>query len=335
VTGSGARVTYIVGTAAGGMRRHVAMLADGCTQARLRVAVLDLAPIRRLRRQIADVDVVHAHGMRAGALAALARRRRRPALVVTVHNGPPATPWAAAVYRVLERIVARRADVVLCVSADLEARMRRRRAREVRHAIVPAPAAEVQSTRAPAGSRPVILGVGRLTRQKGFDLLLEAAGYWRGRQPEPQVVIAGSGPLAAPLASQARGLGIDVVFLGERHDVPALLSAAAVFVLPSRWEGQPLVLQEALRAGRPIVAADVGGVRAVAGKAALLGPAEDPAWLAAAVERLLDDSDLSARLAAAAVARAAELPTPADAINQVLGLYQRLLALSGTGAGRT
>jgi glycosyltransferase involved in cell wall biosynthesis len=324
VTSSAARVAYIVGTAAGGMRRHVAMLADGCTQRGLRVTVLDLAPIRRLRRQIADVDVVHAHGIRAGALAALARKRRRPALVVTVHNGPPRTPWAAAVYRVLERIVARRADVVLCVSADLEARMRRRRAKEIEHAIVPAPVADGETGRAAAGSRPVILGVGRLTTQKGFDLLIEAAGHWRGRQPEPQVVIAGTGPLAAALASQARGLGIDVMFLGQRDDVPTLLSAAAVFVLPSRWEGQPLVLQEALRAGRPIVAADVGGVRALAGKAALLVPAENPAMLALAVERVLDDGDLSARLAVAAAARAAELPTPADAVAQVIDLYQRI-----------
>jgi len=236
----------------------------------------------------------------------------------------------------LERIVARRADAVLCVSADLSARMRALGARDVGRAVVPAPAREepgpADGGRAPnlAGA-PVVFAAGRLTRQKGFDVLLEAAARWRTRHPEPVVLVAGTGPLAGELTRQARDLAVAAEFLGYRDDVPTLLAAADVFVLPSRWEGQPLVLQEALAAGRPVVAADVGGVSELAGDAVLLVPAADPAALAAAVLRVLDDPELAASLGAAAAARAAALPGETDAVAAVLALYQRL---SGRSARR-
>jgi glycosyltransferase involved in cell wall biosynthesis len=301
----------------------------------------DAAAVRRLRTALrrAAPSVVHAHGLRAGALAALALRPypgsswpggRPPALVVTVHNAPPAASSSAAVYYALERLVARRADVVLCVSADLVARMGRLGAREVGRALVPAPTED--PARSPAGpaadlgqdGRPVVLAAGRMTPQKGLDTLVAAAVRWRSRRPEPLLAVAGSGPLATALARQAAEFGLDVRFLGWRDDVPALLAAADVFVLPSRWEGQPLVLQEALRAGRPVVAADVGGVREVTADAALLVSPGDPQALAAAVLRVLDDAELAAGLAKAAVARSRELPTEADAVAAAIALYERL-----------
>jgi glycosyltransferase involved in cell wall biosynthesis len=170
-----------------------------------------------------------------------------------------------------------------------------------------------------------VLAAGRLTAQKGLETLIEAAGRWRDRVPVPLVAIAGTGPLAGALAGRARAAGADVTFLGWRDDVPALLAAADVFVLPSRWEGQPLILQEALRAGRPIVATDVGGVRDLTGSdGALLVQPGDPAALTAAVLGVLDSPSVATRLAAAAASRAAELPTEAVAIAAALALYGRL-----------
>ncbi len=332
----------------------------------------DLAALRLLRRHLSDwrPGVVHAHGLRAGALAALAvlAARSRVPLIVTVHNARPAGARLGVIYGVLERIVARRANIVLCVSPDLSARMRALGARSVERAVVPAlaavpgPALDGQSSagRASAGrtlagspkagdlaaeGRPIVLGVGRLAPQKGFDLLLEAAAAWRDRASVPLVVIAGDGPLAADLAARAGNLGVDARFLGTRDDVDELLGVADVFVLPSRWEGQPLTLQEALRAGRPIVAADVGGVRDLCGDggaplappagpaallvpagdpAALLVPAGDPAALGAAVLSVLDDPGLARRLSEAAYARAADLPTEADAVAAAFALYDAL-----------
>jgi glycosyltransferase involved in cell wall biosynthesis len=319
----------------------------------------DLARIRRLRRLLLGAgqdesrggspgsgQVAHAHGLRAGAFTVAAlvlASGLRPRVVVTVHNAPP-PGWgpAALVYRLLERVVARGADLVLCVSPDLERRMRAAGARRVERAVVAAPEAAREPAVAPltpgaaagdavagdavaggaVAGRPVVFAAGRLAAQKGFGVLLEAAASWRDLEPMPLVVIAGDGPLAGELRARAAALGAAAVFLGQRDDVPARLARAAVFALPSYWEGQPLVLQEALRAGAAIVATRAGGVPGLTGEdAAVLVPPGDARALGAAVRAVLTDRALALRLRAAARARAAALPTAGDAVTAVLASY--------------
>jgi glycosyltransferase involved in cell wall biosynthesis len=360
------RIAYVIGTTAGGTGRHVAMLARGCAARRLAVTVLgpavtrslfpaaqftpldiagrprpvrDAAAVLRLRRLLARhaPDIVHAHGLRAGALTALAQARvpggQRPAMVVTVHNAAPSGLLPGAAYLALERLAARRADTVLCVSADLADRMRRAGARDVELAVVPAPPANAPSADAVAqaradmgaAGRPVVLAVGRLAAQKGFDVLIEAMTTAAGRDPAPLLVIAGDGPLAAKLARRSRAVGCDVRFLGPRRDVPALLAAADVVVVPSRWEGQPLIVQEALRAARPLVASRVGGIPRLTGEdAALLVQPDDPGPLAAAIVSVLDDRALASALGCAAAVRARTLPSESDAVDAALSVYCRL-----------
>jgi glycosyltransferase involved in cell wall biosynthesis len=296
----------------------------------------DLRTIARLRRLAGAwrPGVVHAHGLRAGALSAIATALvrptvydPRPALIVTVHNAPAAGGLTGAVYRVLEMIVARTADSVLCVSPDLEERMRAAGARHVGRAVVPAPGAAPASPAALGldEGRPVVLAVGRLAAQKGFGILLQAATRWRDLRPRPLLVIAGEGPLEAQLRAEADRLRLDARFTGQRDDVPALLAAAAVFVLPSLWEGQPLILQEALRAGVPVVATRVGGTPVLTGEdAALLVPPGDPESLAGAVRAVLADPGLEHRLRQAAAERACALPTEDDAVAAALADYGRL-----------
>ena len=291
----------------------------------------DVSAVLRLRRLLRGrgdrPDAVHAHGMRAGALTVLALafvRRARPWVVVTVHNAPPVGGFVArTIFLVLERIVARGADLVLCVSSDLEERMRTAGARRVGHAVVPAPARAVELGAADQfGGQRVVLAVGRLAAQKGFGTLVTAAVRWQDMAPAPRIVIAGDGPLAGDLRNQAAKLGVGAEFLGRRDDVPGLLAAASVFVLPSVWEGQPLVLQEALRAGVPIVASRAGGIADLVGDdAALLVSPGDAGALAAAVREVLENPATADRLRAAARARAARLPTEEDAVTAALAAY--------------
>ena len=372
----------MVGTTAGGTGAHVRMLAAGLARRGMAVSVFgpasaaavlgvaslpgvgftpvefgdrprpgDAAAVLRLRRALraAPPGVVHAHGLRAGALTVLAlagargARRRRPAIVVTVHNAPPHGGGAAVrVYRVLERMVARGADLVLCVSPDLERRMRAAGARRVGRAVVPAPdmpaaTAERRADDSPPDARrrpgypappphraagALVFAAGRLAPQKGFGVLLEAAARWRDLEPAPLLVIAGDGPLAGELRARAAALGVRAEFPGRRDDIPALLASAAVFVLPSLWEGQPLVLQEALRAGVPVVATHAGGIPDLTGDdAALLVPPGDAARLADAVRSVLRDPALGTRLRAAARERGAALPSEDDAVAAVLACY--------------
>jgi glycosyltransferase involved in cell wall biosynthesis len=363
------RLALLMAAASGGTAQHVAALAAGCSTAGMPVSVYGPAQIRQLfgpgitftpvtissrprpasdaaailslRRQLtaARPDVVHAHGVRAGAFAAMALlgvpAGRRPALAVTVHNGPPEGRADKIVYGVLERICARRSDAVLCASPDLVTRMRGLGATSAVQFDVPAAPAEPPSAAAVAraaadvgaNGRPVVLAAGRLAPQKGFDVLVAAAAHWCDRVPAPRTVIAGGGPLADQLAEQAGQSGADVVLLGERDDVPALLAVADVFVLPSRWEARALILQEALRAGRAVVATRSGGTPSLTGEdAAVLVPPGDEQALAAAVRTVLDDPVLAARLGQAASTRAATFPTQDDAVRAACALYRSLAA---------
>jgi glycosyltransferase involved in cell wall biosynthesis len=355
----------VCGTTAGGTGRHAAMLARGCAARGVAVRAFgpaatrslfpsdqftlldiaerprparDAAEVLRLRRLLARYapEIVHAHGLRAGAVTALALPRpQRPALVVTVHSAAPSGILRGAVYLALERLTARWAGAVLCVSADLAGRMRRAGARDVALAVVPAPSAAAPSAqavrRARAGlgapGRPIVLAAGRLVPQKGFDVLIEAVITLRHRDPPPRLVIAGDGPLATWLAGRSRAAGGDVRLLGPRTDIPALLAAADVVAVPSRWEGQPLIVQEALRAGRPLVASRVGGIPRLTGDdAAMLVPPDDPGALASAIAAVLDDRALASALGSAAAARAATLPSESDAVDAALSVYGRLAA---------
>jgi glycosyltransferase involved in cell wall biosynthesis len=391
---TGLRVAMVLGTSAGGVGRHVRSMAAGLAARGARVLVcgpaateelfgftavgarfaeVDLADrprplsdakaVARLRTLLRDADVVHAHGLRAGALAVAACARVAPGpirfakggppLVVTLHNAVIAGGRTAAVYAALERVVARGADRVLGVSPDLEERMREVGARSVGHALVPAPAPREQpgpAVRADVraelgvGERPLILTVGRLAEQKGLMTLLDAAAGWARRTPAPLVAIVGDGPLEGRLRARIEAEELPVRLLGRRSGVPALLAAADVAVVPSVWEGQPLVVQEILRAGRPLVATRVGGIPTMVGAAdpreakdgsllhgpethaALLVAPGDPEALERAVSRILDDPALAVRLGAAAAQRATALPSEADAVDQLTALYLELRA---------
>lgn len=332
---AGRRVLLVLATSTGGVGQHVRGLQERLTARGAEVLVAcpastqavfgfaghvpveiggrphplrDARAVRALRGVRADV--VHAHGLRAGTLAVLAGRRP---LVVSWHNAQLGGGRGAAL---LERLVARRADVTLAASADLADTARRAGARDVRLVPVAAPAL-VRTGRDPGLGHPLVLAVGRLHPQKGYDVLLDALPLLG----DAVVAVAGDGPLEAELRARAP----HVHWLGRRTDVADLLAAADVVVLPSVWEARSLTAQEALRAGRPLVATAVGGVPDLVGDGALLVPARDAAALGRAVRGLLDDPAAAATLAARGARVAATWPGEDETAAQVAGVLAGLL----------
>ncbi len=293
---------------------------------------LDLAAVWRLWRRLigAEVDLVHLHTGRAAWLGGCAAwLAGLPAVVTRRMDRPLAPSWRTRlVYArfsrrtvaispgVAERLVAGgvpRARIALIASAVDPARLLPVRAR-----------AAVRAAQGAAPDVPVLLAMSALVRRKGIDVLLVAAAALGARGVRAQLWIAGDGPERGALAAQVRQLGLaeQVRFLGRRDDVGDLLAACDIFVLPSRREGLGVAALEAMAAGRPVVASAVGGLRdaVVDGRTGVLVPPEDPAALAAALERLTGDLALRTHLGAAGPQRIAEGFLP----EQMVAAYERL-----------
>ncbi|MCA2217765.1 glycosyltransferase family 4 protein [Jidongwangia harbinensis] len=352
-------VALVLGSSTGGVGQHVSSLVRGLVAAGCDVLVCgpaavdeqfgfaaagaafapveipatpgpgDSGAVRVLRRALAAraADVVHAHGLRAGFVASLARPSAP--LVVTLHNAVIAKGLRGQAAALLERIVSRAATLVLGASDDLVERAVALGARQVRLSPVAAPTmgaprrsrSAVRAEFRIAPDVPLILSVGRLHPQKRYDVLIDAAARWRSRQPAPMVVVAGSGPSYMPLAQQASAVHAPVHLLGHRTDVPDLLSGADLAVVTSDWEARQLFAQEALHAGVPLVCTQVGGLPGLVGDAAVLIPPGDVDALDAAVGELLDDPAKRADYAARGPRRAAQWPSEDDTVDDVRAAY--------------
>lgn len=318
----------------------------------------DLKALRQLKQLAATVEVIHAHGLRAGALAVLAAKRlpaaKRPRVVVTLHNLPVGSAPTRLVGKALHLVVVKGADYVLTVSPDLLEKAKQLGLKAGEIAVVPAPArgcvdcagtassetdfgttASLDPASGPgAGSgpgassaasskaAPCLLTIARLAPQKGLDLLLEAATLIKQRGIDFTWLVAGDGPLKAQLNQQIDDAALPVKLLGRREDIGALLSQADVVVQTSYWEGQPLTLREAMQAGRAIVATDVGGsAYTLAGCGQLVEPQADP--LADAVVAVISDPKRRETLEAASRAAVAKIPGETQLREQL----DRVLAL--------
>ncbi|MFF1378082.1 glycosyltransferase family 4 protein [Streptomyces sp. NPDC058308] len=297
----------------------------------------DPASVAALRVACADADLVHAHGLHAALRATVALTGRRTPLVVTWHTRAHVEGARARVLRLLERRVARAAAVVLGTSSDLVDRARGRGARDARLAAVALPAPRRPDTaeepdcllhkaRAELGAvdRPLILAVGALERNRGYDVLLDATRTWRHLDPLPLLVVAGEGPERAVLQRRIEDEQLPARLVGCRDDVPELLAAADVAVLPSSWESRSVLAQEALHARVPLVATAVGGIPELVGDAAELVPYGDAQALATAVVRLLADPVRRAELTRKGAVQAATWPTEDETVTQVLSVYDEL-----------
>jgi glycosyltransferase involved in cell wall biosynthesis len=262
-------------------------------------------------------DVVHLHASKAGLAGRLVLRRRLPILFQ-----PHAWSWLAVdgTLRTAsigwERVAARWTDLFVCVG-PAEVEQGRAAGVRGRYTVVRNGVDLSRFHRADDGDRvtartelgvnadvPLAVCVGRVTRQKGQDVLLAAWHLVRRRCPRAELSLVGAGELPAGLRSEQLP---GVRFAGPVTDVRAWLAAADVVVLPSRWEGLPLTALEAFATGRSVVASAVRGLsEVVAPTVGALVPSDDPAALAEAVARRLADRSLARAEGAAAAHHAAQ-----------------------------
>jgi glycosyltransferase involved in cell wall biosynthesis len=306
-------VLQLLGPSTGGIRRHVAWLTQRLVERGWSVrtagpaGVLDglwaqdavvAVPRGRaaLSRAATDVDLVHAHGLKAGYLASTLRPHRP--LVVTVHNVvlDEAAGRAAPVLRALEGWLPRRVDAVIAVSDEIG---RRFGAGPDVHVIPPAGPApvvvrgrdEVRRELGIGDGERLVVVVARLHPQKDLPTLFDAVAPLE----RVRVVVFGEGPDAESLRATAPS---NVVLAGSRDSVADEIAAADAFVVSSRWESGPLVLVEAMTLGRPVVTTDVGFASTVVhdGDTGRLVPVGDVAALRAAITAVLADPDDAAAM---------------------------------------
>ncbi len=308
---------------------------------------LDLRWLRmfyRLARQ-QDVKLIHAHEFGANTYGALAARILGIPLVATVHGRHYYADRASR--RLAYRIVSRIATMV-AVSEDVKRFLVKvtgaaeRRIRVVYNGIgklASLPADEVCQRRLAlglTGEDRVVGVVGSLYGVKGHRYLLEAAPQILEACPSATFLIVGCGELEAELRAQAKRLGLDgrVRFLGFREDVGELLSLFDVFALPSLSEGLSIALLEAMAAGKPVVATNVGGnpELIIDCETGLLVPAGDVRKLAAAIGKLLKDPAEARRLGENGMNRAKRCFGLESMIEGYQAIYDRELERAGAVA---
>jgi len=303
----------------------------------------------RLRRIIADVqpDVVHLHSSKAGLAGRLALRGSRPT-VFQPHGWSfqATTGVLRQATKGWERFSSRWADRILCVSEGEAQEAAGIGIRSQRLAVVsngvdlshwpaagPAERAAAREQLSLDPAAPIVVNVGRLSRQKGQDLLLSAWPGVRRTVPGARLYLIGDGPDRGALEAAIDGAA-DVVLYGASREVPAWLAAADLVVMGSRWEGMSLFVLEAAAVGRSLVVTDVAGMLDVvgdgpeaAGAVVALEPAETFAVrFGSAVSERLRRPEQRDREAANARARVEERFSIGRAFDATVALYDLCVA---------
>jgi len=317
-----------VAAAADGFRVHAVAMRGEWDAA----SAWTIAKILRRERP----DVVHYHDARSAGIGSMIPRRLLPATVITRRVDFPIGPTF------LSRRKYGRCDVVIAVSNRIaeicgEAGVPLDRIAVVHDGIDTArfsahPSREDARREMGAGEEAEVIGVvAALVDHKGHRYLLEALPALRRSHPGIRLWLAGDGPLRGSLQAHAASLGVaDVVtFHGQVEDVPRFLSAIDVFVMPSHLEGLCQAVIEALAAGVPAVTTSAGGLPdiIVDGTSGLLVPPRDPAALASAISRVLEDSRLRQDLARSGPVRSRDFEAE-TMVRGTLASYERALAPS-------
>ena len=290
-------------------------------------------------------DVVQTWVFAANAYGRVAARRAKVPVVVTAEMAVDL--WKSRGHLAIDRRLAAWTDRVVGNSRAVTAFYRQAGIPESRLGTIYSgiepprePAAPLEELRRAtrenfgwAADAPVVFFAGRLMTQKGVDILLDVMDLIQHVRPDVRTLIAGEGPLRPQLEETTHAYRLDdrVRFLGHRDDVPALLAASDVLVLPSRYEGLPNIVLEAMRLGKPVVATAAPGTTelVVDGETGLLAPVDDAPALARALRKVLGDADLARSLGNAGRARVEAEFSAAVMVERFASLYESLARQKG------
>ena len=310
--------------------------------------VSDWSAARKLAKIIRteEIQMVHAHGYKAGFIAGLAAKRARTLLTLVslydyiVNEGHGRTKHLF--FDTTERYMPEMADYLIAVSDALRKRVIEKgkiegsKVRTVYAGVRTASLGVTTSRRVLNvknvlqinSSSPLIVTVGHLTAQKGVKYLLMAAPHVLREFPNAQFLIIGEGPQKHELEIQAEKLGVHkkVMFTGWRDDARDIVAAADIFVLPSLIEGLPYSILEAMSSGKPVVATSTGGIpEAVVDKeTGFLVPIKKSMAIADAVNFLIHNKDVAVTMGVAGKRRIEEQFDQKKMVNATIDVYTKL-----------
>ena len=295
--------------------------------------VKDVIALRQCLRLIHDIqpDLVHAHTSKAGFVGRAAAKLDGVPSVYTAHT------WCFAegtslkwklVGTPLERIAGKWCGKIINVSdANRALALTQGIDDPAKHTTIHNGIADHRARACPGdAATPRIIMLARFAPQKAQSMLIEAV---RAIQTPFELIFVGDGPIRAAVEEQVKAAGLSerVHFLGQRYDIPELLASAHIFALFTHWEGFPISILEAMRAGLPCVVSDVGGVpEAIDNTCGRTIAARDIEGFREALSRLLRSADLRAQLGAAARARYERNYTADVMLRKTIAVYHSVVS---------
>ena len=311
----------------------------------------NLDTIRRLQRLLRRerVQIVQTHEFFSGTLGRVAARLSGvPVTILMLHNKDR---WKRTPHVLIDRLLARWTDVIVANSHSVkEFTVRYEKLRADKFVVIhngidmnrftcyPNQGLNKRAELGFEPDTPMLTIVGRLTAQKGHRYLMDALPVIRDRFPDLRLLIVGDDSphdvsTKEMIFQQVQALGLtdNVIFLGQRRDVPDILCATDLFVLPSLWEGFGLAVAEAMAAGKPVVASRVDGIPEVVedGVTGILVPPQDPGALARAILFLLGNKQRAEAMGQAGRERIERCFTLNRMVSQWDELYQHLARKKG------